>query len=401
MVEGRDFIFTGLQPWDLPIGSNARDIACEVSKHNRVLYVNTPLVYLEGRGSERQDVVRRRLVAAKRDTPLRKINDNLYVLDMPFRVLPVNALPDGRLFDIANKLNNRRIFNYVKKVADSLGFSDLVHFIDNDIYRSYYSKEYLWPALSIYYRRDNVLASDYWQRHGRRLEPGLVAKSDMVVGNSSYLADWAREYNPLSADIGQGVDLSCYDNVTSDVKPVPGLGNVPRPIIGYLGHLTAARLDPDLVYALAQRNPAVSFVMTGSEDDVFLSHGLHRLANVVFTGPVSPDMVPWYINVFDICINPQKVNETTVGNYPRKIDEYLALGKPVVATRTPAMEMFSNYVALCDTQDDYQAAFDRILSGWRPAAADECVRFAHTHTWEASVSALYATIREFYRHGRK
>ena len=43
MITGKDFVFTGLQPWDIPIGSNARDIALEVSKHNRVLYVNTPL----------------------------------------------------------------------------------------------------------------------------------------------------------------------------------------------------------------------------------------------------------------------------------------------------------------------------------------------------------------------
>ncbi|MCD8270149.1 MAG: hypothetical protein LUD46_18005 [Parabacteroides sp.] len=43
MLEGENFIFTGLQPWDISIGSNAKDIALEVSKHNRVLYVNTPL----------------------------------------------------------------------------------------------------------------------------------------------------------------------------------------------------------------------------------------------------------------------------------------------------------------------------------------------------------------------
>jgi hypothetical protein len=32
------------------------------------------------------------------------------------------------------------------------------------------------------------------------------------------------------------------------------------------------------------------------------------------------------------------LNETTKGNYPRKIDEYLAMGKPV-ATKTIAMDI--------------------------------------------------------------
>ena len=43
MIEGKNFIFTGLQPWDISIGSNAKDIAQEVAKQNKVLYINTPL----------------------------------------------------------------------------------------------------------------------------------------------------------------------------------------------------------------------------------------------------------------------------------------------------------------------------------------------------------------------
>ncbi len=53
-----------------------------------------------------------------------------------------------------------------------------------------------------------------------------------------------------------------------------------------------------------------------------------------------PEQTAAYIHHFTICINPQLVNPLTIGNYPRKIDEYLASGKPVVATATQAMEMF-------------------------------------------------------------
>lgn len=42
---------------------------------------------------------------------------------------------------------------------------------------------------------------------------------------------------------------------------------------------------------------------------------------------------------FDVCMNPQLVNEITIGNYPRKVDEYLALGKPVIATKTLTMDL--------------------------------------------------------------
>lgn len=56
---------------------------------------------------------------------------------------------------------------------------------------------------------------------------------------------------------------------------------------------------------------------------------------------------------FDVCINPQSVNDITIGNYPRKVDEYLALGKPVVATKTKTMEIFNGYVYNCTGADEY------------------------------------------------
>ncbi|MEG1937296.1 MAG: glycosyltransferase family 1 protein, partial [Rikenellaceae bacterium] len=76
MVEKYDFIFTGLQLWDLEIGSNARDMALEISKNNRVLYINTPQ-------------------QPRKDKSLRRINENLWVVDSPFSLLSVNKLPDG------------------------------------------------------------------------------------------------------------------------------------------------------------------------------------------------------------------------------------------------------------------------------------------------------------------
>jgi glycosyltransferase involved in cell wall biosynthesis len=58
----------------------------------------------------------------------------------------------------------------------------------------------------------------------------------------------------------------------------------------------------------------------------------------IFLGAQDVNRLPEYIKA-DVCINPQLLNETTKGNYPRKIDEYLAMGKPVVATKTIAMDI--------------------------------------------------------------
>lgn len=59
--------------------------------------------------------------------------------------------------------------------------------------------------------------------------------------------------------------------------------------------------------------------------------------NVVLTDFQPYKMMPQYINMADICINPFEVNNATKDIIPGKILQYLACGKPVLATPLPGM----------------------------------------------------------------
>jgi len=393
-MKGRDFIITGLQSWDIPIGSNAIDIAREIAKNNRVLYVNSPLDQMTILRNKPTPETKQRLeVYRKQKEGLRKITDNLWVLDFPFSVWSVNGFPDGFIFDFFNRLNNKKIFGYVRKVANELGFKDFIHFIDNDIYRSFYSKEFLKPAHSVYYRRDNLQPFAYWKKHVQRLEPLLIKKSDLVVCNSPQLANFARPFNPKSFDIGQGVDLSAYS--TEQALQIPGdVAPIPTPRIGYIGDINSLRLDPDLICELARSKPGYSFVMIGREDKVFASHELHSLKNVYFLGSIPKNMVPTYMSTLDVCLNPQAVNEITIGNYPRKVDEYLALGKPVIATKTDTMELFREHTYLCTNVKEYQDAVEQALKDTSKEKIKQRILFAQSHSWENNVNNIYSQIQE-------
>lgn len=391
MIKGKNFIFTGLQSWDISIGSNAKDIALEVSKHNKVLYVNTPLdiknYYTEGK----QENNYKKQVIQKKVSPIRKINENLWVVDYPFPIYPINFLPDGRLFDYINRINSKKMYHYIKQVVSELDIFPFISFIDNDIYRSFYASEYLEPYLSIYYRRDNLLPLPFWKKHACRLEPLLIQKSNLVVCNSEELATKVEAFNKSTFNIGQGVDLSRY-KIDKEIPSPEDIKNIKRPIIGYLGEITSLRLDVELVYGLAKKNPEYSFVLVGKYDNIFASHPLKKLSNVHFLGFKLPAQVPEYIYSFDICMNPQILNEITIGNYPRKIDEFLALGKPVIATKTRTMHLFEEYVFLCQTIEEYQYAIQHILEGKDKSSKVDKIAFAHTHNWENSVKKLYQSI---------
>jgi glycosyltransferase involved in cell wall biosynthesis len=95
------------------------------------------------------------------------------------------------------------------------------------------------------------------------------------------------------------------------------------------------------------------------------------------------------MNALDVCLNPQLLNEITLGNYPRKVDEYLAMGKPVVATKTGTMELFRGYAHLCTNAAEYVRAIDQALGENDADTVSGRIRFARSHSWENNVEAIY------------
>lgn len=54
---------------------------------------------------------------------------------------------------------------------------------------------------------------------------------------------------------------------------------------------------------------------------------------VIMTGFINYSLLPKYLNLADICINPFAINRLTNLIFPGKIYQYLACGKPVIATK--------------------------------------------------------------------
>ena len=396
-VQGRDIIVVGQQPWDTQIGSNCKDIALEFSKNNRVLYVNSPL--------DRNTILRERNLPAiqkrlriinGKEQAMKLVANNIWVLYPNNIIESINWLPSTWLHTFFNKINNIRFAKSIRKSIVDLHFKDYILFNDNDIFRSFYLKEILNPAVSIYYSRDFMLSVDYWKKHGVRLEPQLIAKSDICVANSSYLAAYCRRFNPKSYDIGQGCDAVLESQNIAQSKPAD-LHTISGPIIGYVGALVSSRLSIEVLRYVSQRRPDWSIVLIGPEDDAFKGSELHNVSNVHFLGSKSPDALPTYIQHFDVCLNPQLVNEMTIGNYPRKVDEYLALGKPVVATRTEAMNMFAEYTYLADSKEDYVMLIALALQQDNKNQQEKRREFAATHTWRSSVEKIYQVIDNHFR----
>jgi len=397
MIKNRDIVVVGLAALDSRIGSNVINLAHEFAKNNRVLYVNYPIDRFTMWRDKNDSVVQNRVQRMKSDEPnLVKLEDNFWTF-YPATVLEsISQLPANWLFDILNKINNKRLAREVNKAIKRLVFTDIIVFNDTDMFRSFYLKENIGAKTYVYYTRDNMIAVDFWKTQGIRIEAALMAKSDLVVANSTYLAELAQQFNPNSFYVGQGCDVSIFDKKLIatppiDIEPILALK---KPIVGYIGVLFNLRLDIEVLEFLAKSRPDYSFVFVGPEDEAFSASELHQQSNVFFLGSKQMEELPAYLNYFDVALNPQKLNEVTIGNYPRKIDEYLAMGKPTVATKTEAMSVFAEYTYLAVTKEDYLALVDLALKENSPEKEKAREKFARGHTWEANVNEIYKRIEQ-------
>jgi glycosyltransferase involved in cell wall biosynthesis len=105
--------------------------------------------------------------------------------------------------------------------------------------------------------------------------------------------------------------------------------------------------------------PATQFLIVGNGP---MKQGLVELArevsvsdNIIFTGMVPYPAVPSYVNASDICVVPlARERNERIGVSPLKLGEYMACGKPVVASRVPGLEIVEeNGFGILVEQDSY------------------------------------------------
>lgn len=382
LIKGKDIVIVGLQPWYFEIGSNCKNIALEFAKYNRVLYVNTPLNRKTYYGKGHSEGLNYHISVGKKKAPaIKPIADNFWEFYPPSIIESIHWMPAGKAFNYINAINNRRYASDIKSAADALGFKDFLLFNDNDFLNGQDLKALLNPELYIYYSRDYLRGFSYWKKHGDQLEPEAIRKADVAVANSLYLKDYCANFNPRSYYVGQGCKLDLF-NAAANYEQPELLKKLNGPVIGYVGALTSERLDIGVIENIARSNAAWQVVLVGPEDEQFQKSALHQLANVHFAGRKPMTELAAWMRYFDVCLNPQLLNETTVGNYPLKVDEYLAMGKPVVATYTKTMEIFSAHTYLAKAAAEYPELIARAMREDDAAKRLERIAFAQTHTWE-------------------
>lgn len=392
MSKGNEpYIIIAQQHWSLNLGSNARNLAIEFSKDREVLYVN-PAIDIKSAFKEIGSVIGRQKlkVATGFENATILAQKNIWVHTPNTINYSISWIKNTGIYNFFNEQNAIGFFKSLRNAIKQIGWKkeECIVLNDSQMFTGPYTKKYLKPLLSFYYLRDNLVEHPYFKFHGKRVEPITIALADAVFANSAYLAKYAGQYHKISNDVGQGCELELYD--ANKIYTAPDdIKNIGYPRIGYIGFLTGERLNIDLLENLAKIKKDWQWVFIGPEEILFKKSKLHNLPNVHFLGTKDAAILPAYIQHLNVCLNPQHINALTVGNYPRKIDEYLAMGKPTVASATPAMEMFLPHVHLAKGTEEYIYAITNALKPVSKTESDSAILFAKSHTWRNCVNKIY------------
>ena len=189
---------------------------------------------------------------------------------------------------------------------------------------------------------------DFTQWHGvdgdamRRMEKEILSACDLLIATSTPILESRGPRARRSVLLTHGVDTSHFANATPDqASPLAAL---PHPIVGMFG-VFDRRIDSAILIAAARALPMASFVVIGPVVD--RDPGEFRdVPNLRFLGPVAYGELPGHVAHFDVCLLPYVLDETTSSINPLKLKEYLATGKPVVATPLPEAVKLGDYLIL-------------------------------------------------------
>ena len=364
MLRGHDIILISSIEWEFNWQGH-QEIASRLARAgNRVLYVEnmgvrSPGLHDVGRVARRFS----HWAGSVFDGGVRQVSPGLYVCS------PLILPPFGS--STRHRLNRRLLLPLVLRAARSLRFEQDViwTFLPTDTVATLVRMLSKPRGVVVYYciadfaelspHRDEMLKS----------ERSIVEMSDVIFAQGPRLAERCShggkkvEIFPFGVNLNRFTKENGQANSSAVEKPATAgkagsayafMSALPRPVIGYVGGIHRF-FDVEMLAAMARAKPDWSWVLVGPLQ--ISPRELKQIPNIHLAGPKAHEELPHYIRGFDVGIVPYLSNGYTQTVVPTKINEYLAMGKPVVSTDLPEVRTFNGKHGIIITSPNRPAEF--------------------------------------------
>jgi glycosyltransferase involved in cell wall biosynthesis len=366
MISGRDIVYISSIEWNF-LWQGHQEIARRLAAAgNRVLYLENTGVRSPGvRDAARVAFRLKRWASALKSGGVREVAPNIYVCS------PLVLPPFGSR--LSRALNRRVFLRLVRRTARGLGmrrplvWTYLPNDTTLDLIRS------LERSGLVYYCVADFAQLTPNAERLRAAERELISMSDIVFTQCTALSNLCAPLNANTHVFPFGVNIDAFPLAEPPRAARPGdareavrngddasTARLPKPVVGYVGGMHR-HVDFKLIREMAAARPEWSWVCVGAlQAD---TSGLAELPNVHMLGQKPHDELVEHIRRFDVCIVPYVNSVYTETVVPTKINEYLAVGKPVVSTDLPTV---------CEFNEEHRVLFTA------PARAEDFLRAIET-----------------------
>jgi uncharacterized SAM-binding protein YcdF (DUF218 family) len=387
MIKNKNIICISSIDWDFNWQGHQEIMSSFAKNNNRVLFIENTGV----RSPALRDIPRlkRRLANWLRSTKgFRKVTDNLYVYSPVILPFPYSR--------IARWINKRHLLVPIKRWMQIMEFHnpiiwtylptgialDLANAIDH--------------SLLVYYCVADFSELISNPKKIRKTENELIKRSDIIFAQGNVLAEKCKRFNDNVYVFPPGVKIESFDNsLQNEQFIVEDLRNIKKPIIGYIGGVHK-HVDFGIMQFIAKAHSDWSIVFIGPvQTDV---SEIADFENVFLLGQKEFSILARYIAAFDVCIIPYKINAYTSTVFPSKLNEYLAMGKPVVSTELSEIVDFNKQsgqtVLIGKTYKEFDACIAKALLTDNQKLARQRIESARRNSWVVRIEQMSILIEK-------
>ena len=379
-LSGLTILGLATQEWDAH-WTPVQQVLLRLTPQNRVIYFepfHPPFRWLRKRNRPSQKMP----TAAQ----LREVSDNLFV----YRPSPWYA-PGNMRWGASQRYNSAVYAAEIRRLLMRMGtiqpwlwafFAQSLSALDIGFTRTIYDCVDDWPSF---------FSHPAERRFVTHVDQQLCRRSDLVFVGSEPLREKKVAYNGRTFVVNHAADVPHFAKARDTETAIPeDLVRIPHPRIGFIGMIDNVRFDAELVRQLSDTAGhhvvMIGGVMPGAERLVPTKPNVHLL------GMKKVSELPAYLKGLDVCLMPYRVNEATRNIFPLKLFEYMAAGKPIVATPIPAVMAYRDLLHVAGDSHSFTQMVERAIAEDDPAVVARRIECARRHTWEAHVARKAALI---------
>ena len=197
-------------------------------------------------------------------------------------------------------------------------------------------------------------------------ERDIIKAYDLVMPLSEKSIEEVNEFYTGKTFLSTtGCDWELFDSSFIECNTKKPIAETNKKTIGYVGNISAFRLDFEFISELICKCKGFDFVFAGpietnTETQKWIAR-IKEYKNAKFAGEVDYQDVPNLIRNFDVGIIPYQLNSFNLGTNPNKFFEYSAMGIPCISTDIPSLRKFLPQISIGNTSDEWAKLIDKTL----------------------------------------